>query len=352
MSISRMRLLPLAVAALALTGLDVGEVRGQQIAPDAQAAPPGWIGVRVDVNEVREPSGRVQTDLMITSVVDDSPADRAGFRPGDRILRINGRSVTLESFTRIASSLREGDRVRVTVARGPWPSEIDVQAVARPAQNLVALPQDVAVRVDSAMQRLDSLIWLLAGRGVAVDGRQMVPDQEETGRQRLVAIGTDSTRTVIVPTWSLAPLQDPFHALDPSVAPRDPPVDPREGQPSWGSFFGERAQPVGSSSAEPGRVAVPHIVGQNRVAGAAVILLNPELAAYFEVGGGLLVTDITPGTPAEDAGIRPGDVLVRVDGAAVTSLADLRRVMSSPELDHLVISVVRRGDPIDVVLPR
>jgi membrane-associated protease RseP (regulator of RpoE activity) len=292
--------------------------------------------VRVDVNEVREPGGRVQTDLMITSVVDDSPADRAGFRPGDRILQINGRSVTLESFTRMASSLREGDRVRVTVARGPWPSEIDVQAVARPAENLVALPQDVAVRVDSAMHRLDSLLWLLAGRAVSVDGREMIPDHEETGRRQLVAIGTDSTRTVIVPAWSLDPL----------------PIDPREGLPSRGSFFGERARPVGSSSAEPGRVAVPHIVGQNRVAGAAVILLNPELAAYFEVDGGLLITDVTPGTPAEDAGILPGDVLTGVDGAAVASLADLRRVMSSPEPDRLVISLVRRGDPIDVVLPR
>jgi len=325
MSIPNPRLLPLALAALAAVGLDFHGAHGQ-VALDPSAAPrPGWIGVGVHVNEVRQATGRVETDLVITRVVDGSPADRAGFRPGDRILQINGRGVTLESFASITSGLREGDRIRVTVARGPWPSEIDVQAVARPAPELVALPHDVALRVDSAMLRLDSLLWLLGDPAISAGRSEATAGYEELGRQRLVAIGADSTRTVIVPTGNLDPVADP-------------------------SIFRERERAVGASSADVGRLAAPHIVGQNRVAGAAMIVLNRELAAYFEVAGGLLVTDVTPGTPAEDAGIRPGDVVVRVDDGAVASLADLRRAMSA-EGNRQVVSLVRRGEPIDVIMP-
>jgi S1-C subfamily serine protease len=44
-----------------------------------------------------------------------------------------------------------------------------------------------------------------------------------------------------------------------------------------------------------------------------------------ESGGRLLVNRVTPGGPAEKAGIQRGDVVIGVDGKAATSLADFYR---------------------------
>lgn len=343
------RFLPLAVAALFLLSADARPVDAQTAA-SAPHPTPGWIGVQVNGNEVRQMNGRVQTDLEITSVVDGSPADRAGFQPGDRIVRLNGRSVTLDSFVRAASNLRSGDRVRLMIARGPWTREMDIEAVARPAQELVGLPQDVAVRVDSALVRLDSLLWLLTGPATPPGRRPMSAEDGGSAVQRLVATGPDSSRTVILPTWGL----DLFPGAPsevPGVASGFP-TDGNEAASSWSAFFRQRGGPDISPDDQSLRVKSPHILGQNRVAGAAVILLNPELAAYFEVETGLLVTDVTPGTPADDAGVRPGDVVVLADQAPVTSVADLRRALSARGPAPTVLGLVRQGEPVDVTLPR
>jgi S1-C subfamily serine protease len=62
----------------------------------------------------------------------------------------------------------------------------------------------------------------------------------------------------------------------------------------------------------------------------------------LEVDQGAFVTSVEPGTAAADAGIRAGDVIVSVDGTAVTSAED-------------VINAVRRrtpGDAITLVIDR
>ncbi len=53
--------------------------------------------------------------------------------------------------------------------------------------------------------------------------------------------------------------------------------------------------------------------------------LNPELSEHFGVqeGVGLLVSKVTEGEPADKAGIRVGDVIVRVDGERVETIDDL-----------------------------
>lgn len=99
------------------------------------------------------------------------------------------------------------------------------------------------------------------------------------------------------------------------------------------------------------RPLTPYLLGRNRVAGAEVIDLKPELARYFEVRGGVLVVDVAAGTPASMAGIVPGDVITRIDQVGVRSVEDLRFGVSMAG-DTLPITLIRQGSSVQVLLTR
>jgi len=99
------------------------------------------------------------------------------------------------------------------------------------------------------------------------------------------------------------------------------------------------------------RPLTPYLLGRNRVAGAEVIDLKPELAEYFQVADGVLVVDVASRTPAAMAGILPGDVIVRMDEVRVRSVEDLRFGVSVAG-DTLPISLIRQGTSIQVLLRR
>lgn len=78
--------------------------------------------------------------------------------------------------------------------------------------------------------------------------------------------------------------------------------------------------------------------------GIRTMELNGQLAAYFEVGGGLLVTWVVPDSPAGRAGMKAGDVLTTLDGQPVVRDEDLSFILGGRrdgrEMDA---EVVRHG---------
>lgn len=73
----------------------------------------------------------------------------------------------------------------------------------------------------------------------------------------------------------------------------------------------------------------------------------------FEGRPGALVQEVTAGTPAADAGIEIGDLIVSVDGEPVRSVQQLRaRILAIPPGTEVVVEVVRDGEIVafDVVL--
>lgn len=91
------------------------------------------------------------------------------------------------------------------------------------------------------------------------------------------------------------------------------------------------------------------IVGQSFVAGAQLTPLNPSLAEYFQAEEGVLVTEVLEGTPADEAGMKAGDVIVRVGTESVASLEDLRFAVGYLERP-LRFQVIRKGSPLEVVI--
>lgn len=60
--------------------------------------------------------------------------------------------------------------------------------------------------------------------------------------------------------------------------------------------------------------------------------------------GGVRVVAVRPGTPAEKAGLRPGDVIVSFDGQPVRDSAHLRQVLAAHAPGDSVTVSVRRGE--------
>jgi hypothetical protein len=112
-----------------------------------------------------------------------------------------------------------------------------------------------------------------------------------------------------------------------------------------------RGPEIDAPEAPPFRPLTPYLLGSNRVAGAQVIDLRPELAQYFDVEGGVLIVDVSPGTPAAMAGLVPGDVITRLDQLAIRSVEDLRFGVSRSGA-ALPLRLVRQGSTLEVLLSR
>src|SRR5580692_11103853 len=72
--------------------------------------------------------------------------------------------------------------------------------------------------------------------------------------------------------------------------------------------------------------------------------IPPRWAAKIGRSKGLGVVEVVKGSPAESAGLRPGDIIVEVDGRPVESPRDVQRLMVDGPIERfLVIQVLRSG---------
>jgi serine protease Do len=78
--------------------------------------------------------------------------------------------------------------------------------------------------------------------------------------------------------------------------------------------------------------------------GVTLQSLGEQLAEYFEVKEGVLISDVEKDTPAEKAGLKAGDVIVKVDDEDVESPSDVSQIIRKHEEgDKVEIAVVRKG---------
>lgn len=81
--------------------------------------------------------------------------------------------------------------------------------------------------------------------------------------------------------------------------------------------------------------------------------LTPMLARHFglEESRGALVSDVRPGTPAAEGGMKQGDVILGVNGKPVTDASQLRLMVSMlPPGQQATFSVLRDGKKVEVTL--
>ena len=88
------------------------------------------------------------------------------------------------------------------------------------------------------------------------------------------------------------------------------------------------------------------LLGRGPMLGIEAEDLSGQLGAYFGVpeGEGVLVREVRPGTPAERAGLKAGDVITKLDGERVRTVSELRQKMREKrEKKTVSVSVIRKG---------
>ena len=79
--------------------------------PETQIQPRGWLGVELDPKDDDVPP-------RILTVVNDSPSSEAGLKPGDRLVSLNGRSISdWKSAREAIAKIKPGDEVKIGTCR-------------------------------------------------------------------------------------------------------------------------------------------------------------------------------------------------------------------------------------------
>lgn len=390
--------------AVPLALLAAGVLAGATSAPaqlvraTPRQAPAGWIGVSYTLVPAGGPAGR-DARALVTAVGEDSPAAAAGVSVGDVLVSINGRSAA-GAAGRLW--LRQGDEVELVVLREGRPRTLTVRAVARPA--LAPPPPGAGFArtdsmVDALFRAMDSLRMRIVRRSngqVSVEAfvrpRPLGDDPAPEVRVpfEFFVFGGDAQDSLRRAMGELNRAMREAHTrhrrLDQQARSAAAGERLREDLAQVRALMDEQSREAADlkramaeaarselvergwatqaapdlapgaevSRAEPTvvfRPLTPYLLGRNRAAGAEVVELNPALADYFGVGSGVLVVDVPEGTPADAAGLQPGDVITRVNGREVRVVDDLRAglaVVGGP----VALTVVRRGRRLEVALGR
>ncbi len=84
--------------------------------------------------------------------------------------------------------------------------------------------------------------------------------------------------------------------------------------------------------------------------GLDVDLLTPAEAFHFGVGSGLMVREIWEGYPIEETGLRPGDILLEMDGVRLRRVEDLRILEGDEAPNQETFWILARRGPETVTV--
>jgi C-terminal processing protease CtpA/Prc len=269
----------------------------------------GWFGFRYDVQ---------RDSMFVTAVAEDSPADRAGLRQGDWITLIDGRKANPTTLSEKPPEV--GANLTLTVRRGSEKLEMSMVAVAAPAGTYTL-----------------TLVPTMADT-VALEARTL--------RGKMALQATKAPAAKITPTDSFGSVDITFKS-----------AERRKTQPL-------RVDDIVMSDTLGRLVKDPELYEQLKAtmketdvllkkmaardlifAGAELEELNSGLAEYFYGRSeGVFVLRVGEETPAAKAGLRPGDIIERVNGTYVTTVGQLREVVAKSGTG-VEISLIRKGQP-------
>ncbi len=282
------------------------------------AAVRGYMGVNVTFSGTRRDSeGKSMYTYsypVVSSVEPGSPAARAGVEPYDTIVSLNGldaRGRSLDRFVR-----EPGEKLTVTLAGPDGRRDVTVTVAPKPATYGGACLQYRSVVFESSGQNI------VAVRPPGARGGGGPPAATVRARPGTVASGGG--------------------AIGAAAGERQPVrIDMSPDSMVQGVTFFVVPPGAGATALFMARGVTGAIV-----AGAEVALVNGGLKTVFAVDHGALVVGVAPRSPADQAGVLSGDVIVGAQGEPVTSIAVLQRAIQSAGARRSVsLEIVRAKQP-------
>jgi membrane-associated protease RseP (regulator of RpoE activity) len=243
--------------------LTTGMVLAQETAPPAEMPDvadnvfsllvngSGFLGVHAE-DISKENMGRYGLNQVrgvgVTQVVKDSPAEKAGLRKDDVILRLDGERITsVRKLNRLISEIAPDQSVRIAISRAGSEQEL---------------------------------------------------------------------------TATIAKRQNTFSSFEQFRVP----------EPKVWSFEGNLDDQAGD---------LVFALGNRRRIGITTTELTKQLADYFGVADGVLVTSVSDDGPSAKAGLKAGDVITAVDGEKVDSTGDVSRIVNRKKEGEVTLTIVR-----------
>lgn len=218
----------------------------------------------------------------ITRIVADSPAEKAGLKKDDVILRIDDENVTsVRKLNRLVSEIAPDHTVKITISRNG--AEQNLTATMGKRKDLSRISENWTPQLRTWQRQIDpekfNRDFAEKFKGFQLDRNNLLNDNNDL------------------------------------------------------TFF----------------------FGNTRRIGVSTMELTKQLADYFGVTGGkgALVTAVSDGGPAAQAGIKAGDVIIAVDGEEVDSPGDVARVISRKKEGEVTLTVIRnKSQQTFRVMPR
>jgi C-terminal processing protease CtpA/Prc len=267
----------------------------------------------------------VRDSMFVTAVAEDSPAERAGLRQGDWITLIDGNRANPTTLSEKPPV--PGTNLKLTVRRGSRNLDLSMAAVEAPA-GTYAPTRLVPTMADT----------------VALEARAL--------RGKMALQATKAPTMKITPT-------DSFGSVDiASVSPARRKTQPlRMSDIAISDTMGRLVKDP--ELYEQLKVSIKEMDGMlkklamsrdNALAGAEFEELNPGLAEYFGgASSGVFVLRSAELAPASRAGLRPGDIVERVNGTEVSTIRELRTLVSEAS-GPITLDVIRKGRAMSMII--
>ena len=357
----------LTLFVIAILTLTMGAVLAQETTPEpappeAETTPeavepepagPGYLGIGF------EPA------VIITQVMEGSPAEEAGLLVGDRIVAVNDEPVNADTLAAVIGSYNAGETVTLTVERDGEMLEIELTLDERPAGFVAPrerfqqrlLPEREMEQFRLMMQPFLGVYLELVDNAVVITRVEEGSPAEEAGlladdvivsvdgeAVSTVEAVADTVRSSTPGETIILGIERDGETIEVEAKLGGPTLFDRQGRP-----FGQMMPMPRGQDMRPFRFEMMPI--SRAYLGVQFEIVDEDVAAEndLNVTEGALIVTVMADSPAEEAGLLAGDVVVSVDGNPVDAENTLADQIAAYEAgDTITLLVIRDGSGTEV----
>ena len=344
------------------------ELRKGKPAPGAPAPAPkaelprkprGYMGVRPgDLSDEEKAALKIKSGIKVVEVVEGGPGEKAGLKKDDVITAIDGRAVdSPQEVPTLVQAAGAGTKMKVDILRGGEKKTLDVTLGKHPLDGEEQGKLDPK-QEDELRERLKKF------KAPPQDGPKPEAPRKPKAAPPEAPEGDDEGGLFALDEDMMEQfrgLMEQF-GMDPEQF-FDQGKDGRyRFKQDWQQLFKGMEKffkdiPKGLPGLEPGEDPEPEPAPapkkkavEKKPAGPRVWLgiqgedVGDDLRAQLDLPGGVLVADVAAGSPAEKAGVKKSDIVVKLDGQALKDADGLAQFLGSAKAgQEVAVTVLRKG---------